>query len=1108
MMVLFVSECEKNAIKKTCRVLDAFANRVGSRTWQTVITMEGLSAVKTLLSKTASRHTAVSCHWIRRRNYSELLWIVGNKNKFNTQGEIPVNFTEKDIIKPKWENNWHYLPLIKALTALSALFHDWGKANQHFQNKLKNPSKVDPIRHEWVSYMLINAFVQTSGDNKSDEKWLTDLANGKIDARKIKDILKNNTEHSINKTLPGVAGLISWAVITHHKLPYLPLDKAKNHRENELKNINTLFEIISKKWGYINPVEQQELKFPKGFLETSPYWIKKLQKWALKTKNCLPLLQECLSNGSWPVILHYTRLSLMLGDHFFSSKDANAKWLGNAQLYANTKNVKNKNTREYKQKLDEHLTGVMKEALNIAHALPKVESQLQSLPAHKTHILKKKSANKFRWQDKVVTTIENWKENTNVFKTNNQYGFFGINIASTGTGKTFANAKIMLSLLQNENGLRYTLALGLRTLTLQTGDEYRNRLKLDKNDIAVQIGSKAIMELHEQKTQTNIKQELEENINQGSESLEELLQEEIDYDDSELEQTAFAIALKTEKQKKFLYAPVLVCTIDLIMSATETKRGGRYIPPCLRLMSSDLVIDEIDDFNQGDLIAIGRLIFLTGMLGRKVLLSSATIPPALAEGYFNAYQKGWLLFCKTRPASKIVACAWVDEFGAKVENIIPPSGNQSISSAEMYRAQHKQFVEKRVKKLKTKPPRRKGEIIRIKNIEVSQNKPVNKEKNNTPKEEKYFQCIKSAILNMHERHKFQDKQSQKSISIGLVRMANINPCIKLSKYLLQTSFSTDTAIKIMTYHSRQIMLLRSEQEKYLDGILKNRGESLKDPVIRKHIDNTSADNIIFVVLSTPVEEVGRDHDFDWAVVEPSSLRSIIQLAGRVRRHREGAVQSANVAIMQYNLKAIQQGNTQPVYCRPGYESAKFKLETHNLTKLLDEKEIANRIDAVPRIQQPEKLIDWKQSLAELEHKVIGHFLTNYTQNGPDSLQGYIEQYWHLTALPQILSPFRKQQPSINLYLIHENDDFYFAEKDNRGHPVEKSDIYKITYQPEDTNNRFWLNRNYKKCLKKQAENQNLDLKSVSLRYGELSLLEKDVSRDKKYLDQFGLIYSD
>lgn len=62
------------------------------------------------------------------------------------------------------------------------------------------------------------------------------------------------------------------------------------------------------------------------------------------------------------------------------------------------------------------------------------------------------------------------------------------------------------------------------------------------------------------------------------------------------------------------------------MAATETKRGGRYILPTLRLMSSDVVIDEIDDFSGKDLVAIGRLVHLAGMLGRKVMISSATIP--------------------------------------------------------------------------------------------------------------------------------------------------------------------------------------------------------------------------------------------------------------------------------------------------------------------------------------------------------------------------------------------------------------------------------------------------------------------------------------------------
>jgi CRISPR-associated endonuclease/helicase Cas3 len=98
MMVTFISQCEKNALKKTRRVLDAFANRIGDNTWQTVITEEGLNTVKKMLRQTASKSTAVSCHWIRSRSRSQFLWVVGNKRKFDEQGVVPVNYTSNQII--------------------------------------------------------------------------------------------------------------------------------------------------------------------------------------------------------------------------------------------------------------------------------------------------------------------------------------------------------------------------------------------------------------------------------------------------------------------------------------------------------------------------------------------------------------------------------------------------------------------------------------------------------------------------------------------------------------------------------------------------------------------------------------------------------------------------------------------------------------------------------------------------------------------------------------------------------------------------------------------------------------------------------------------------
>ena len=107
-MVTFISQCEKNALKKTRRVLDAFANRIGDNTWQTVITEDGLKTVRKMLRQTASKSTAVSCHWIRSRARSEFLWVVGSKIKFNAEGVVPVNSTKVNLLKSEIENDWKY----------------------------------------------------------------------------------------------------------------------------------------------------------------------------------------------------------------------------------------------------------------------------------------------------------------------------------------------------------------------------------------------------------------------------------------------------------------------------------------------------------------------------------------------------------------------------------------------------------------------------------------------------------------------------------------------------------------------------------------------------------------------------------------------------------------------------------------------------------------------------------------------------------------------------------------------------------------------------------------------------------------------------------------
>ncbi|MBF4295887.1 type I-F CRISPR-associated helicase Cas3, partial [Vibrio anguillarum] len=293
------------------------------------------------------------------------------------------------------------------------------------------------------------------------------------------------------------------------------------------------------------------------------------------------------------------------------------------------------------------------------------------------------------------------------------------------------------------------------------------------------------------------------------------------------------------------------------------------ILPCLRLMSSDLVIDEIDDFTGDDLIAIGRLVHLAGMLGRKVMISSATIPPDLALGLYNAYRQGWAVFAASRDRVSTINCVYVDEFSTDTQMV-----GSDDSDLAAYEAFQQRFVAKRVDKLKQQISRRKANIIQC----IKQN--------DQPLDKQYFDIVKQAILAKHQHHNTLEPESQTRVSFGVVRVANIQPCVELTQYILSCDWPADTEVRCMAYHSQQLMLLRHEQEKHLDEVLKRKektGElpsAFSHPVIREHLAACQAKNLIFILVATPVEEVGRDHDFDWAVIEPSSFRSIIQMAGR------------------------------------------------------------------------------------------------------------------------------------------------------------------------------------------------------------------------------------
>ena len=1012
MNVLFIAQCNKRALTETRRILDQFAERRGERTWQTPITQAGLDTVRKLLRQTARKNTAVACHWIRGRDHSELLWVVGDASQFNDQGAVPTNTTASNVLRADDENAWHQLPLMTALAALAALLHDLGKATQAFQDKLKNPGlrERNHYRHEWVSVRLFQAFV----GQDDDAGWLQRLAahaDADADAQALEAewldhaggrLLRDGLDepqaqqHLPFARLPPLAQAVAWLVFTHHRLPCLPVEKSQDvdpHDTEDERRIHHRFGArprflnsnvvddmllrISADWN--EPRERTEPStvqahwhFPHGLPVTQPAWRKQAGRYARK----LLELSQTAGQGTVlhdPFAMHVARLCLMLADHHYSSLTdpaARAPHLSkDYPLYANTRSnyyqnnscsrlMDKRQSPLLNQTLDEHLLGVQAHATLVARSLPSLTRSLPALKNHKP--LKKRSADpRFAWQDKAADLA------ASVSARAAHGGAFIVNMASTGCGKTLGNARIMNALADPATGLRCAFAMGLRTLTLQTGRVFQNDLQLSDEQLAIQVGgaaSRALFEYWEQQAEAT-----------GSASGQALLDEAgtVLYEGND-QHPLLQRLTDDAKAHALIAAPLLVCTVDHLTPATESLRGGRQIAPMLRLLTGDLVLDEPDDFDMADLPALTRLVHWAGLLGSRVLLSSATLPPALVEGLFLAYRAGRSVYQRhrsERPSEPVnICCLWIDEFH---------QATQGCADGAAFREAHTRYVHKRVAKLQQAEVRRLAQIAPL---------PENWHSMEEAQRRKDFARLvleQAWQLHQHPHNHSTDTASGKRVSLGLIRMANIAPLydVALAMYApdaLPPELQGQVRIHLCVYHSQFPLLLRSAIEQQLDTLLNRRGArvdhdpALHRPALRALIDSHPEPHHLFIVLGSPVTEVGRDHDYDWAVVEPSSMRSLIQLAGRVRRHRPGAVGGVNMVVLDSNLRHYKMPD-KPAYEKPGFETehAPFQLKSHHLHDLLARAIGTNAawaVDAQPRIAVPadNKLLPSRR-WTDLEH---------------------------------------------------------------------------------------------------------------------------------------------
>jgi CRISPR-associated endonuclease/helicase Cas3 len=1026
MNVLLISQCDKRALTETRRVLDQFAERRGDRTWQTPITQDGLDTLRKLLRKTARKNTAVVCHWIRGVDHSELLWTVGDASRFNEQGAVPTNTTTRNVLRAHDQNDWHHGDLIRLLADMAGLLHDLGKSIQAFQDRLDNKLKGrNLVRHEWVSLRLFEAFV----GRDSDADWLTRLASPAAgDPVSWTTALHRDMPYPHVNPPPfkglahaPLAAALGWLVVTHHRLPVLPYGDTF-----QAGLVDAGLALVDATWN------EEEFKkatpeslapfwaFPRGLPVSTPEWQQRASRIAKRLGSYAgtEAAQGLMNN---PYVLHLGRLSLMLADHHYSrlevgddGKPASGRvHIANPiRLAANTRTGGLLN-----QPLDEHLVGVAQHAAEVAKFLPQFERHLPRLAKHRR--LKQRSADeRFRWQDKAFDLASSLRVQSQ------DNGGFIVNMASTGCGKTLANARIMYALSEPSVGMRCAFAMGLRTLTLQTGQAFRQLLNLDDDELAIRVGglaNRTLFEHYEQVAEAS-----------GSASSQALMEEgaHVLYEGQHDQHPLLKRAVADPEVRKLLLAPVLVCTVDHLTPATESQRGGRQIAPMLRLMSGDLVLDEPDDFDLGDLPALTRLVHWAGLLGARVLLSSATLPPALVQGLFQAYSTGRQQFQANRGARLLagatcppVCCMWTDEFA---------QFHASCATPNDFEARHQDFVQGRAKALAQQAAVSRRRVVL---------RPLAGLSNQRDEACKAFAtaALQSAC-ELHAHNHSRDPHTGKRVSFGLVRMANVEPLVKVALALFQQGAPAGLHVHLCVYHSRHPLLIRSSVERQLDATLKrhNPAAVFDHASIRSRLDGSAADDHLFIVLGSPVTEVGRDHDYDWAVVEPSSLRSLIQLLGRVRRHRPGAWTCTNVQVLSRNLRSF----THPLeaaFCKPGFEAnaGAFRLNSHDLHNLVDINVLAT-LDARPRIFcDAAQALNPQSRLADLEHarmrdQMLPRAAAKSGRKGnAAAAEANASTWWQaqpqhalLTGLLQQEQPFRddSNQREVSLVLLPDEDE--------------------------------------------------------------------------------------
>ncbi|WP_409420104.1 HD domain-containing protein [Pseudaeromonas sp. ZJS20] len=815
---------------------------------------------------------------------------------------------------------------VTLLAQCGGLLHDIGKLTRHFQAKLTAQQYIkDVISHEWISAWIIKhmlelgegiswtSFVQAWQAWETGVQAFGATLNG----------LESDRWHPIDDIASPASALLM-IVATHHR-PFsadknLPTQKMDPHKvagmispsptQNHLRPEMLSVPLVNEDWHHCNGLLDKNIP--------GEDWSDLLKE----ANDNYRKLEKGPSNSPeyWHKAGLVARAALILADHQISAQEFKA----GSGPFANTRHGK------LNQPLSWHLTEVGKRAAEIAPHLV-AATDLPALPNTVRNnffaMQADPSKQRFKWQHTGSSGLKKIAQKS----CNDGYApqFLIFNTAGTGSGKTRGNMKFLAACRDENEPLRITTGLNLRSLTLQTADSYRNELNLKMDQCACLIGDALTRDLYFNEKQSDpcdadaVLEHYYSSV--GCDSPDFL---------GDLPKWLKNLSPQHKNTPQILIAaPVLVATMDFLVAAGEPNRQADHAHALFRLAHSDLIIDEVDSYDPHSLVAILRLVQLAAMFGRNVVVSSATLSPLIAQYIHLAWRSGTQINKESGSHTVICHTILISDCGKVVSlDETGDSPNWFDRFGEQYRDTMNNIYAEKKQKLRL------GQIVDYEPTSLTK-------------------TLLTVIETAHVNHCWEMKKSNGNgikVSIGVVRMANVDPLIKhveLMKSALQKH--SGIQIRVCAYHGREVMMRRYIKEQALDSLLKRHGvqgetapgahEAIKG--IIDQLDDQIED-IAFVVFASPVEEIGRDHDFDWGIIEPSSLHSIIQLAGRINRHRLVDVTNPNIFILNKNIKAAR--GEKPSFTMPGFQftdEATGKIQTHlkpSMTYLLTSTKIDSK----------------------------------------------------------------------------------------------------------------------------------------------------------------------